>query len=281
APASLPVKLAVALLADRDGVINLDLPISGSLNDPQFSLGPIIFKAIINIIVKAVTAPFSLLANAFGGSGGQQLNTVVFAPGSASLTPEARESLDKVARALAERPKLKMTVVGAASLDAEREGYRRERLNAMVRAEKRRETLLASGKAATPAPTASAPTSTASAATPSTATTVSEAEYPALLKRVYRRADFTKPRNLIGMAKDIPQDQMESLLLANIPVTGDSMRQLALARGEAIKDYLASKKVPSDQLFLGAPKTAANQPASGSTAEAKWTPHADLSLATQ
>ncbi|MGH8822787.1 MAG: DUF748 domain-containing protein, partial [Rhodoferax sp.] len=214
APASLPVKLAVALLADRDGVINLNLPISGSLNDPQFSLGPIIFKAIINIIVKAVTAPFSLLANAFGGSGGQQLNTVVFGPGSASLTPEARASLDKVAKALAERPKLKMTVVGAANLDAEREGYRRERLNAMVRAEKRREALLAPGKAATPVPTASAPASTASAAAPAAAVTVSESEYPALLKRVYRRADITKPRNLIGMAKDIPQDQMESLLLA-------------------------------------------------------------------
>ncbi|MEO6973057.1 MAG: DUF748 domain-containing protein [Rhodoferax sp.] len=281
APASLPVKLAVALLADRDGVINLDLPISGSLNDPQFSLGPIIFKAIINIIVKAVTAPFSLLANAFGGSGGQQLNTVVFAPGSATLTPEARDGMDKVAKALAERPKLKMTVVGAASLDAEREGYRRERLNAMVRAEKRREALLAPDKAATPAATASAPASTASAAAPPTATTVSESEYPALLKQVYRHADFTKPRNLIGMAKDIPQAQMESLLMANIPVTEDTMRQLALARGETVKDYLATKKVPSDQLFLGAPKTAAGQPASGSDAGAKWTPHADLSLATQ
>ncbi len=114
------------------------------------------------------------------------------------------------------------------------------------------------------------------------ATTVSESEYPALLKRVYRRADITKPRNLIGMAKDIPQAQMESLLMANIPVTDDTMRQLALARGEAVKDYLASKQVPSDHLFLGAPNGAAGQPASGSGSPgAKWTPHADLSLATR
>ena len=68
APASLPVKLATALLADRHGVIDLDLPISGSLNDPEFSLVPIIFKIIGNIIVKAITAPFSLLAGALGGS---------------------------------------------------------------------------------------------------------------------------------------------------------------------------------------------------------------------
>ena len=68
--ASLPAKLAVALLADRNGLIDLDLPISGSLNDPQFSLGPVIIKVIVivNVIVKAVTAPFSLLANALGAA---------------------------------------------------------------------------------------------------------------------------------------------------------------------------------------------------------------------
>ncbi|OOG55325.1 DUF748 domain-containing protein [Polaromonas sp. C04] len=269
APTSLPVKLAVALLADRNGVINLDLPISGSLNDPQFSLGPIIFKAIINLIVKAVTAPFSLLANAFGG-GGNELSTVAFAPGSAVLTPDARQSLDKVAKALAERPALKMTVVGTASLDAEMEGYRRERLNAMVRAEKRRETTMGGSAAPAPAAAAAAP-----------ATTVSEAEYPALLKQVYKHADIPKPRNLIGMAKDIPQAEMESLLMANIPVTEDAMRQLALARGEAVKDYLATKQVPAQQLFLGAPKAAADQPATESKPGAKWSPHADLSLATR
>ncbi|QDL37188.1 DUF748 domain-containing protein [Rhodoferax sediminis] len=275
APTSLPVKLAVALLADRNGVINLDLPISGSLNDPQFSLGPIIFKAIINIIVKAVTAPFSLLANAFGG-GGDELSTVAFAPGSAVLTPDARQSLDKVAKALAERPALKMTVVGTASLDAEMEGYRRERLNAMVRAEKRRETTI--GASAVPAPAAAA-SAAAGAAAP--ATTVGDAEYPALLKQVYKHADLPKPRNLIGMAKDLPQAEMESLLMANIPVTEDAMRQLALARGEAVKEYLALRQVPAQQLFLGAPKAAADQPATESKPGAKWSPHADLNLATR
>ena len=66
APASLPVKLATALLADSQGVIDLDLPISGSLNDPQFSVGPIIVKAIVNLIGRAITAPFTLLARALG-----------------------------------------------------------------------------------------------------------------------------------------------------------------------------------------------------------------------
>ena len=65
--ASLPVKLATALLADRNGVINVDLPVSGSINDPEFSLGGLIWKAIGNLIVKVVSAPFNLIASAFGG----------------------------------------------------------------------------------------------------------------------------------------------------------------------------------------------------------------------
>ncbi|MGH6627962.1 MAG: DUF748 domain-containing protein, partial [Burkholderiaceae bacterium] len=198
APNSLPVRLAVALLADRNGVIDINLPVSGSLNDPQFSLGPVIFKAIVNLIAKAVSSPFSLLASALGG--GDELSIVGFAPGSAVLSAEARQGLDKVAKALVERPALKMTVVGTASLEAERAGFTRERLKQLVQAEKRREAVLAG-------PTASA------------VVTVSETEYPVLLKEVYRRADMPKPRNLIGLAKDLPPVEMEALLLAHIAVS--------------------------------------------------------------
>ena len=110
ATASLPVKLAVALLADRNGVIDINLPISGSLNDPQFSLGSVILKVIVNLITKAITAPFTLLASAFGGSGGEELGTVPFASGSAVLSAQAIAGLDKVAKVLTDRPVLIMTV---------------------------------------------------------------------------------------------------------------------------------------------------------------------------
>ncbi|MFI5446643.1 DUF748 domain-containing protein [Polaromonas sp. UC242_47] len=249
--ASLPVKLAVALLADRHGVIDLNLPISGSLNDPQFSLGPIIIKVIVNVIVKAITAPFSLLANALGG-GGDELSSVGFALGSAQLAPEAKAGLDKVAKALLDRPALKLTVVGASSAEVESEGFKRERLNELVRAEKRRSTVKEGG-------------------TTTAAVTISPAEYPALLKEVYKRADMPKPRNLVGMSKDLPVDEMEKLLLANIKLSDDAFRELAVQRGVAVKDYLASKDLPTDRLFLGAAKT-------GST-DAKWTPRAELNLA--
>jgi Domain of Unknown Function (DUF748) len=251
APASLPVKLAVALLADRNGVIDLDLPISGSLNDPQFSLGPIIIKVILNVIVKAITAPFSLLANAFGG-GGDELSSVSFAAGSARLAPEAKAGLDKVAKALTDRPALKLTVIGSSNLDAERDGFKRERLDELVRAEKRRVTVKEGG-------------------TTSADISISPAEYPALLKEVYKRADMPKPRNVVGLTKDLPEAEMEKLLLADIKVTDDAMRELAVQRGVVVKDYLAAANLPTDRLFLGASKTAAPDP--------KWTPRAELNLA--
>lgn len=249
--ASLPVKLAVALLADRNGVIDLDLPISGSLNDPQFSLGPIIVKVIVNVIVKAITAPFSLLASALGG-GGDELSTVSFKAGSAQLAPEARAGLDKVAKALADRPALKLTVVGTSSMEAEREGFKRERLDELVRAEKRRSTVKEGG-------------------TTGAVVSISAAEYPALLKEVYKRADMPKPRNLIGLAKELPVSEMESLLLADFKVSEDAMRELAVQRGVAVKDYLATRDLPLERLFLGAAKAV--------PPEAKWTPRAELNLA--
>lgn len=246
APNSLPVKLAVALLADRQGVIDLDLPISGSLNDPQFSIGPVIFKIIVNLIGKALTSPFSLLASAFGG--GDEMSHVPFAPGSATLTPEAQQNLDKVAKALADRPALKITVTGTANLQEEREGLQRESLQQRVLAEKRR-------------------------ANPADTSPVSAAEYPALLKEVYRRADMPKPRNLVGLAKELTVPEMEALLLANQAATEAMAAELATQRGQAIRAYLVAQKLPVERLFVAAPK-AGKQPE-------KWTPRADLSLATQ
>jgi uncharacterized protein involved in outer membrane biogenesis len=250
ATASLPVKLAVALLADRHGVIDLDLPVSGSINDPQFSLGGVVWKIISSLIVKAVTAPFSLLASAFGG-GGSELSTVEFGPGSATLAAAAKESLDKVAKVLVERPALTLTVSGESSLESEREAWKRDRLQQAVRSEKRRQAI-------------------ASGAGADAEVSVGEAEYPALLKEVYKRADIVKPKNVVGLAKDLPANEMETLLLTSMAVNDDAMQQLAVRRAVVVRDYLASKDLPTSRLFLGAPKTAPG--------EGAWTPRADLKL---
>lgn len=252
APASLPVRLAVALLADRNGVIDLDLPVSGSLNDPQFRLAPVIFKIIGNLIMKAVTSPFSLLSGAFGGS--SESGVVAFAPGRSQIDAKARESLDKVVASLKERPALRLTVIGEAREAQDKEAWKQAELDRLLLAQKRRQ-VLREGKSA------------------ESVTELPATEVPALTKALYSRADFAKPRNVIGMAKDLPTDQMRSLLLEQITVPDDAMRELALARGVAVRDYLAQQQLPLERLFLGAPKLDSD--------DQEWSPRAQLSLSAQ
>lgn len=102
----LPLRLAVALLKDRNGVIDLPLPISGSLDDPQFKLGPIIWKAVVNLLVKVATAPFALLGHLFGG--GEEMNFIDFPAGSAQIDAAARQKITGLTKALQERPQLQV-----------------------------------------------------------------------------------------------------------------------------------------------------------------------------
>ena len=106
--APIPIKLAVALLKDRNGVIDLELPVSGSLDDPKFRLAPIIWKALLGLLTKIATAPFALLGSLFGG--GDQLAYVDFQPGSAEVPAAQIEQLNKLAHALSERPQLRLDV---------------------------------------------------------------------------------------------------------------------------------------------------------------------------
>jgi len=107
----LPLELAVALLADSRGRINLNIPVSGNLNDPQFDFGGLIAKALGNVIGKIVSAPFRTLA-ALVGEGDTDLDRVRFEPGSVVVTPPAEENVAQVANALGQRPQLGVTVQG-------------------------------------------------------------------------------------------------------------------------------------------------------------------------
>lgn len=108
-----PVKLGLAILKDRRGVIDLDVPVSGSLDDPQFRLMPVILKTLVNLIVKAATSPFDALGKMLGGD--EDMSRVAFAPGSAVLEPAATAGLDKLVKVLADRPALFLGVRGAAA----------------------------------------------------------------------------------------------------------------------------------------------------------------------
>jgi hypothetical protein len=115
---SLPIKLAVALLKDRNGVIDLNLPVTGSLDDPKFRLGPIIWKVFVNILEKAVTAPFALLGSLFGG--GPDLQFIDFRPGAAALDASQADKVASIVKALQGRPQLKIEVPIAAVAELDR-----------------------------------------------------------------------------------------------------------------------------------------------------------------
>jgi uncharacterized protein involved in outer membrane biogenesis len=108
----LPVKLGIALLKDREGRIDLDVPVTGSLDDPNFKIGPVIFQVVQNLLAKAATSPFTLLGKVLGG-GGEELSSVDFAPGEAVLAPSEQTKLQKLAKALYERPALTLQIAGA------------------------------------------------------------------------------------------------------------------------------------------------------------------------
>ncbi|HMM54503.1 MAG TPA: DUF748 domain-containing protein [Candidatus Desulfobacillus sp.] len=233
---SIPLKLAVALLKNSRGEIDINLPISGTLNDPQFSIGGIIFKAFVNLIVKAVTAPFALLGSLFGG--GEELSMVDFAPGRAALAPEAEKRLQALAKALADRPALKLEVTGRADPASDREGLKRAILERRVRAQKLAET----------AKKGEAGGSLAEAR-------VTDEEYPKYLERAYKEEKFPKPKNLIGFTKSLPVPEMEQLMLANIAAGDDEMRQLATRRAEAVKSWLVERGgIDAARIFVLASK---------------------------
>jgi hypothetical protein len=128
---SLPVKLAVALLKDRDGVIDLSLPVTGSLDDPKFRIGPIIWKVFVNILEKAVTAPFALLGSLFGG--GPDLQFVDFQPGAADLDPAAVAKAQTIVKALNARPQLKIEIPIAVINDLDRPRLLETKFQAQIR----------------------------------------------------------------------------------------------------------------------------------------------------
>ncbi|MGL6111388.1 MAG: DUF748 domain-containing protein, partial [Rubrivivax sp.] len=232
----LPVRLAVALLQDRHGVIDLDLPLTGSINDPQFSLGALVWKVIVNVITKAVTAPFSL----FAGSGGKDLSVVEFRIGTAELADASQEVIAKVAKALEDRPGLKLSINATADPAGERQAMQHAAIEARLLAEQRRER----------ARGALGGTATDAALPP-----LSDAQRAQLVAQIYADTRLSdKPRNLIGMAKAVPPAEMQAMLEAAVPIDAAAARQLALERGRAVREALMAKGLGSERLFLGEPK---------------------------
>jgi hypothetical protein len=162
----LPLKIAIALLKDRNGVIDINLPVTGSLDDPKFSLGPLIWKAVLGLLAKIATAPFALLGHLFGG--GEQMNFIDFRAGSAVLEPSESEKLASLVKALKEKSQLELDVPVAFSADLDRQGLAAARLQRrLVRLKNEQAGDRKHGKGTKSASAAPAPPSAASPASAS------------------------------------------------------------------------------------------------------------------
>ena len=229
---SLPVKLAVALLKDRNGQIKLNIPVSGSLDDPDFSIAGAVFSVIGNLITKAATSPFSLLSAAFGSS--EEINIIPFEPGSAELNQEAQKRLDTLAKILTDRPELNIELLGNASSDRDRQALHEQEFWRLIKAQKF-EDLSSKEKEKTTIDEI----------------VITDEEYPDYLEDAYKAAPFDKPKNFIGMIKSQPVEVMEKMLREHIEITDHDLRDLANRRAQKVAEYLVGKAgIEPERIFV-------------------------------
>jgi hypothetical protein len=235
----LPVKLAVALLKNRRGEIDLNIPVSGSLDDPKFSIFGIILKVILNLLAKAATSPFTLIGAAFGG--GEKLEYMEFDYGSAEIRGESATKLNTLIKALHDRTSIKLDIEGYVDPEKDKEALRQVFFQRKLKAQKLRE-ILKKGQPAVPLDEVQ----------------IDAKEYGKYLKLAYKAEKFPKPRNILGMAKDIPAPEMEKLMLAHIEVKESDLRNLASQRAMKVKDtILKSGQVEPQRIFILEPKSLA------------------------
>jgi hypothetical protein len=237
----LPVKLAIALLKDRKGEIKLDIPVTGSLDDPKFNVWAIILKVLLNLIAKAATSPFSLLGSLFGA--GEELSYVEFDYGSTEITEQNMKKIDTLVKALHDRPSLKLDIEGHVDLEKDKDGLIQYLFNKKIRAQKLNE-MVKKGQPAVPVDEVK----------------VEPPEYEKYLKMAYKEEKFPKPRNILGMAKDLPAPEMEKLMLTHIDIKEGDLRTLASQRAMKVKDaILKSGQVEPERIFILEPKSLAPQ----------------------
>ena len=244
----LPLKLAVALLRDRNGVIDIELPVAGSLDDPSFRVGPIIWKVFVNLLSKAVTAPFALLGNLFGG--GEEVNIIAFPAGKATLDEAAQQKLDAMIKALGERPGLELSVPAVFSREADTASLVESRLRRSVLRAKKAEL------AAKKQPADGLDFALLSA---------DRADYLRQLTAVYRKAYGAGARlpeppapapgtAAVADTEEARIARVEQAVRERIEITDDDLYALARRRAEAVQEkLLADTGIDPARVFLTSP----------------------------
>ena len=224
---NLPVPAAVGLLKDRKGQINLEVPVTGTTDDPNFSFRDAVRQAFKGTFAKIFKNPFAFL-----GKGAEEFRNVYFPYGAAKLTDEAKGRLASFAKLLDERPGLDLDVTGYVDKEKDAEALRHYLVGEKVRYEKFIETV--KGPERVP-PGGQIPDNIQ----------VGKEEYSKYLKRAYNRATFPKPK------KELSDDEMRKLMLSHTVVGDAELRELSRNRSLAVRDFLAAKgKITQARLFL-------------------------------
>ncbi|MBV7497225.1 DUF748 domain-containing protein [Pseudomonas sp. PDM24] len=233
---SLPLKLAIALLKDVDGKISIELPVSGDLNNPQFSVMPIIWQTLRNLIVKAAAAPFKMIGGLVSGGGSEDLGSVAFAPGSSDLSKDAEAALVKLSQALKERPALRLEIEGTAAkssdgpLIAEQRLEREYQYNYYKMLQRRGDKVPAQASLLD----------------------VPDNEKGPLLEGIYRtRLKTQPPAEWKDLGKEERSKKMREGVIAFWSSSEVLLRQLGQERASSIKDYLVDKgQLADDRVYF-------------------------------
>ncbi len=219
---SLPVPLIVGLLKDRKGQIEIDMPIRGNLNDPDFKYGKVVISTLLNLLTKVVASPFSLMGKLVPGGGEEEegLQFIEFQPGSASLTDEDMKKLEALETALDERTGLRLDVKGTFDATLDR---------AALQARKLHEQLLEmSGKSRG-----------------ATADTLSPRDEQRLIEKLY--AKLPSPDSITTESTQPTIEEMKQRVAAAIVISDAELAVLARQRAEAVRDLLLESGRLTDQ----------------------------------
>lgn len=232
---NVPVKFGLALLQDGNGDLELNLPISGRLDDPSFRIGGIVFRAIVNLLFKALASPFSLIGSIFGG-GGENMDFIVFEPGRARIDQNGESKLATVIKALTERDRLKLEVDGVVDPVADANGLTRVIFDRKIKEQKYLDQ----------------PRSVRAETTVDTME-VAPGEYEEYLFEAYAEEpdeEGVRPTTLFMVDRQ-PVEVMEKFILDRIVITDELLHELAMRRANAVKTHIIETNPElADRVFL-------------------------------
>ena len=232
----LPIRLAVALLKDTEGKISIELPVTGNLNDPQFSVMPIVWQTLRNLVLRAAQAPFKFIGGLITGGDAQDLGSVSFAAGSSDLAPDAQSALDKLAAALKERPALRLEIEGTSAQSSDGPLIAQQRLEREYQSTYYKILQRRGDKVPAQASDLKVP----------------DGDKPAMLEGIYRtRMKQQPPAEWEQLDREQRSNQLRDAVLKSWGESPLLLRQLGQARASSIKDYLVDKaKLEDDRVYF-------------------------------